>query len=156
MDLNTKGRYAVMAMADLAKHAQIDSVPLSAVAERQQISLAYLEQIFLRLRRAGLVDSSRGRTGGYRLGRPADQISVKDVMAAVEEDVRMTRCTGENASPCLGHQRCLTHGLWDALGDEIGAFLSRVTLRDVLDGIPAESRHHRTPVQQIAQESAEK
>ena len=140
MDLNTKGRYAVMAMADLAKHAGLEAVPLSAVSERQQISLAYLEQIFLRLRRSGLVESARGRAGGYRLGRAAEDITVAEVMAAVEEDVRMTRCTGEHAAPCLGHQRCLTHGLWDALGDEIGAFLSHVTLRDVLEGIPASAR----------------
>ena len=137
MDLNTKGRYAVMAMADLAKHAGDGAVPLSAISERQQISLAYLEQLFLRLRRAGLVDSARGRAGGYRLGRDAGTITVAEVMAAVEEEVRMTRCVGgEQGRPCLGHERCLTHGLWDALGDEIAAFLARVTLRDVLDGIP--------------------
>ena len=137
MDLNTKGRYAVMAMADLARHAEDGAVPLSAISERQHISLAYLEQLFLRLRRAGLVESARGRAGGYRLGRAAEAISVADVMAAVEEEVRMTRCTGHDSVPCLGKERCLTHGLWDALGDEIAAFLSRVSLRDVLDGIPA-------------------
>ncbi len=154
MDLNTKGRYAVMAMADLAKHARLDSVPLSAVAERQHISLAYLEQIFLRLRRAGLVESARGRTGGYRLGRPADEITVAQVMAAVEEEVRMTRCTGEHAAPCLGNERCLTHGLWDALGDEIGAFLSHVTLHDVLEGIPASVRRLGAPIARSGQEIA--
>ena len=154
MDLNTKGRYAVMAMADLAKHARLDSVPLSAVAERQHISLAYLEQIFLRLRRAGLVESARGRTGGYRLGRPADEITVAQVMAAVEEEVRMTCCTGEHAAPCLGNERCLTHGLWDALGDEIGAFLSHVTLHDVLEGIPASVRRLGAPIARSGQEIA--
>ncbi len=136
MDLNTKGRYAVMAMADLAKYAGEDAVPLSAVSERQQISLAYLEQIFVRLRRAGLVESERGRTGGYRLARSAGDITVAEVMAAVEEEVRMTRCAGEQGTPCLGSKRCLTHGLWDALGDEIASFLGRVTHRDVLDGRP--------------------
>lgn len=136
MDLNTKGRYAVMAMADLAKHADCDAVPLSQIADRQRVSLAYLEQIFARLRRAGLVVSVRGRTGGYRLGRAASTISVAEVMAAVEEEVRMTRCTGEHGAPCLGHERCLTHGLWDALGDQIAHFLAHVTLQDVIDGIP--------------------
>ena len=101
MELNTRGRYAVMAMADLAKYGADGSLPLPAIAERQQISLAYLEQLFLKLRRAGLVESARGRSGGYRLGRPADAISVADVMAAVEEDTRMTRCGGEAAKPCM-------------------------------------------------------
>lgn len=125
-----------MAMADMAKHAAGEAIPLSAIAERQHISLAYLEQIFQRLRRSGLVESARGRAGGYRLGREADRISVAEIMSAVEEDVRMTRCAGEMGTPCLAGERCLTHGLWDALGTEIGAFLSRVTLHDVISGIP--------------------
>ena len=140
MELNTRGRYAVMAMADLAKHGAARSLPLPAIAERQQISLAYLEQLFLKLRRAGLVDSARGRSGGYRLGRPAESITVADIMAAVEEDVRMTRCAGEAEKPCMVGQRCLTHGLWDALGDQIAAFLESVTLQEVIDGIPR-SKH---------------
>lgn len=140
MELNTKGRYAVMAMADLAKYEakyeRTDPVPLSAVAERQHISLAYLEQLFLRLRRAGLVTSERGRTGGYRLSRTAAAITVAEIMAAVEEGTRMTRCAGEEGLPCLPGERCLTHGLWDALGEHIGEFLGRVTLKDVLEGMP--------------------
>ncbi len=140
MELNTKGRYAVMAMADLAKHANIDAIPLSAVAERQHISLAYLEQIFQRLRRAGLVESARGRTGGYRLGRAPGSITVAEIMSAVEEDVRMTRCAGENEAACLAGERCLTHELWTVLGGEIAAFLSRVTLHDVISGIPREKQ----------------
>ena len=140
MDLNTKGRYAVMAMADIAKHGRDDAIPLSVIAERQHISIAYLEQLFLRLRRAGLVESERGRAGGYRLGRAASLISVADVMAAVEEPVRMTRCEGEGAVPCLGAERCLTHGLWEALGTEIAHFLGRVSLQDVIDGLPGEGR----------------
>ena len=143
MELNTRGRYAVMAMADLAKYGADGSLPLPAIAERQQISLAYLEQLFLKLRRAGLVESARGRSGGYRLGRPANAISVADVMAAVEEDTRMTRCGGEAAKPCMAGQRCLTHGLWDALGDQIASFLENVTLQEVLDGIPAEKQAMR-------------
>jgi Rrf2 family protein len=137
MELNTKGRYAVMALADIAKYAGAETVSLSVVAERQKLSLDYLEQIFLKLRRAGLVDSSRGRLGGYRLVRPAADTMVGEIMAAVEEDTRMTRCT-EDGIPCMGEERCLTHGLWDALGSHISGFLWSVSLQDVLDGIPAE------------------
>jgi Rrf2 family protein len=123
-------------MADLAKYGGADAVPLSAIAERQQISLAYLEQLFLKLRRAGLVESARGRAGGYRLSRPARSVSVGEVMRAVEEGVRMTRCGGEDSAPCIAGKRCLTHGLWDALGDQIASFLDSVSLQEVLDGIP--------------------
>lgn len=145
MELNTRGRYAVMAMADLAKHGNGGSVPLSAVALRQRISLDYLEQLFLKLRRAGLVDSVRGRHGGYKLGRPASEIFVAEIMSAVEEGTRMTRCIGDQATGCLGESRCLTHELWTALGDRIESFLAGVSLTDVLEGIPREtatpSRH---------------
>ena len=143
MDLNTKGRYAVTAMADLAKYGGSGAQALSAISERQQISLAYLEQLFLKLRRAGLVESARGRTGGYRLARAAGDISVADIMSAVEEDMRMTRCGGEADKPCMPGRRCLTHGLWDALGDQIAAFLESVTLQDVVDGIPPGKRAPR-------------
>jgi Rrf2 family protein len=141
LELNTRGRYAVTAMADLAKYGAESSVPLSAVAERQQISLAYLEQIFLRLRRAGLVESARGRSGGYRLARSASAITVAEVMEAVEEDTRMTRCAGPTAG-CVGEKRCLTHDLWDALGERIAVFMAEVSLQDVLDGLP---RHRVRP-----------
>ncbi len=137
MELNTKGRYAVMAMADLAKQGSAVATPLPAIAERQSISIAYLEQIFIRLRRAGLVESARGRAGGYRLSRPASEIVIADIMSAVEEDVRMTRCGGDDGAPCLPGERCITHGLWEALGAQITSFLSTVTLQDVLDGVPA-------------------
>jgi Rrf2 family protein len=124
-------------MADLARYGVDGALALSTIAERQQISLAYLEQLFLKLRRAGLVESARGRSGGYRLSRPASAIAVGEVMAAVEEDIRMTRCSGAADKPCIPGQRCLTHGLWDALGDQIAAFLFSVTLQQVIDGIPA-------------------
>ena len=135
MELNTKGRYAVMAMADLAKNGEGAAIPLSAIADRQNLSLSYLEQIFLRLRRAGLVESERGRTGGYVLGRPADTIRISEIMQAVDEETRMTRCLDGDVG-CLGEERCLTHGLWHALGGHIAAFLSSVTLQEVLEGIP--------------------
>lgn len=145
MELNTRGRYAVTAMADLAKYGAADAVPLSAIAERQQISLAYLEQLFAKMRRAGLVESARGRSGGYRLARPAAGISVAEVLRAVEEGIRMTRCGGDDAPPCMSGQRCLTHGLWDALGDQISAFLDGVTLQEVIDGIPLAKHVARLP-----------
>lgn len=145
MELNTKGRYAVMAMADLAKHAvpapaAIEAIPLSEIADRQQISLAYLEQIFQRLRKAGLVESVRGRSGGYALAIPAHAIAIASILQAVEEPVKMTRCQiggdGRTEGGCVGHQRCLTHDLWDALGDHIAGFFHAVTLQDVVNGMP--------------------
>lgn len=124
-----------MALTDIAKFADGSSVPLSAIAERQQISLAYLEQIFLLLRRAGLVKSERGRSGGYRLARAASEINVAEIMKAAEEPTRMTRCL-EGGDGCLGEERCLTHCLWAALGEHIALFLKDVTLQDVVDGKP--------------------
>ncbi len=144
MELNTKARYAVMAMADLAKQGDHTAVPLSAIAERQNLSMAYLEQIFLRLRRAGLVESARGRAGGYLLARPAGEIQVAEIMKAVEEATRMTRCLDADTG-CVGDQRCLTHALWHALGSHIEAFLSNVSLQDVLDGIPSARPVQHTP-----------
>ncbi len=123
-----------MAMADLARHGGAAAVPLSDIAERQQISIAYLEQIFLKLRRAGLIESERGRMGGYRLARAASTIAVSDVMAAADESVEMTRCASEGTPGCVKQERCLTHDLWDALSDQIRYYLQDVSLQDVIDG----------------------
>lgn len=123
-----------MAMAEIARSEPDRSMPLSMISERQQISLAYLEQIFLALRRAGLVTSVRGRGGGYRLTRLPSEITVADVMSAVQERTRMTRCMGEENVGCMGPQRCLTHDLWHALGEQIRTFLGSVTLADVVSG----------------------
>lgn len=136
MELNTRGRYAVMAMADLAKYGQGSSVPLSVIAQRQHISLDYLEQLFLKLRRAGLVESVRGRHGGYKLGRSSAEIFVAEIMSAVEEGTRMTRCFGDSAVGCVAESRCLTHDLWTALGDRIESFLAGVSIKDVVEGLP--------------------
>lgn len=135
----------MMAMTDIAQRTSAsggaeDAVPLSAIADSQHISLAYLEQLFVKLRRAGLVESARGRSGGYRLSRPAASISIADVLAAVEEGIRMTRCHGEDASPCVAGQRCITHGLWEALGENIQDFLASVSLQEVADGGPSRAR----------------
>jgi Rrf2 family iron-sulfur cluster assembly transcriptional regulator len=145
MELNTRGRYAVMAMADLAKHGDGGSVPLSAIAQRQHISLDYLEQLFLKLRRAGLVESVRGRHGGYKLGRPSGEIFVAEIMSAVEEGTRMTRCFGDSTAGCVGESRCLTHDLWTALGERIESFLASVSLKDVIEGIPGATPVTRVP-----------
>lgn len=143
MELNTKGRYAVTALADLAKYGDGEAVSLANISERQQLPLSYLEQIFMALRRSGLVESARGRSGGYRLTKPADAISVADIMRAVEEETRMTGCRDGKAA-CRGDKPCLTHSLWSALGEEIDGFLAQVTLQDVLDGIPAAKRQIRS------------
>ncbi|MBY0422012.1 MAG: RrF2 family transcriptional regulator [Parvularculaceae bacterium] len=133
MKLTTKGRYAVTAMTDLAAHADAAPVGLGEIALRQGISLAYLEQIFARLRRAGLVVSARGVAGGYRLARPAGEIRVADVIAAADEEIRTTACERGSSISCQGQSaRCLTHELWDELGRQIDVFLSAVTLADVL------------------------
>ena len=132
MELNTKGRYAVMAMADLAKYGADGSVPLPEIADRQRISLAYLEQIFVPLRRENLVKSQRGRSGGYRLTRPAHEICIAEIIMAVGEPVEITRCTTD-VGLCLGDQKCLTHELWRSLGVHIISFLSGISLEDVLE-----------------------
>lgn len=137
MQLSTKGRYAVMAMADLAKNSEGTAIPLASIAERQNISLTYLEQLFMKMRRAGLVTSTRGPGGGYTLARSSEAIPIAEIMTAVDEPVKMTRCAGEIETGCIGERRCLTHDLWDALGDHILSFLGGVTLADVLDNASA-------------------
>jgi len=132
MELNTRGRYAVMAMADLAKFGAGGPVPLPEIAERQQISLPYLEQIFIPLRRENIVKSQRGRSGGYRLAKPSDEISIAEIITAVGEPVSMTRCSSE-IGMCLGDHKCLTHELWRALGVHIVSFLADISLNDVLE-----------------------
>ncbi len=130
MKLTTRGRYAVTAMLDLALHQHGGPVALAEIAERQGISLSYLEQIFARLRRRELVCSTRGPGGGYRLGRAADAISVADVISAVDETVDATRCGGmEN---CQGEERCLTHDLWDDLSHRIHDFLTGIDLAQLV------------------------
>lgn len=135
MRLTSKGRYAVMAMADLALHGGAErAVPLQEVARRQEISLSYLEQLFARMRKAGLVAGVRGPGGGYRLARPASHVSVADIIAAVNEPIKATRCDESSAKSCLGRTgRCIAHGLWQEMGDRIHVFLASVSLADVLE-----------------------
>lgn len=134
MKLSTKGRYAVMAMADLAHHSNGKPVALAEVAERQEISLSYLEQLFGCLRRGGLVNSVRGPGGGYMLGRQPEQMRIADIILAVDEPIKATRCTPGSPNGCHSHRgRCLTHDLWEELGNQIYLYLSSVTLADVCE-----------------------
>jgi len=139
MKLTTKGRYAVTAMLDLAIHDDGGPVALSDIAKRQGISLSYLEQLFARLRKRGLVSSMRGPGGGYRLGREPGEIAVSDVIWAVDELVDATRCGGREN--CQGEERCLTHDLWQDLSYQI---------RDFLDGIDLAQLVERRRVREVA------
>ncbi len=130
MRLTTKGRYAVTAMLDLALHHDQGPINLADISQRQGISLSYLEQLFSRLRRQGLVASARGPGGGYLLGREAGLISVSEVINAVDETVDATRCGGQRN--CQGHERCLTHDLWEELSVHITGFLGGISLADLV------------------------
>ena len=132
MKLSTKGRYAVMALVDLASQSDGRPVALADIAERQEISLSYLEQLFAKLRRGGLVRSVRGPGGGYLLARTADDTRVSDAILAVDEPIRATRCKSGSSQGCRANKsRCLTHDLWEELGNQIQVFLNSVSLADV-------------------------
>ncbi len=134
MRLSTKGRYAVMAMVDLAATSQGSPVALADIAERQEISLSYLEQLFAKLRKGGLVKSVRGPGGGYLLAHSADATRVSDIILAVDEPIRTTRCANGTPQGCrTNRSRCLTHDLWEELGNQIHMYLSSVTVADVVE-----------------------
>ncbi|MEL7487819.1 MAG: Rrf2 family transcriptional regulator [Pseudomonadota bacterium] len=133
MKLTTKGRYAVTAMADLAAFSEQAPIAVSEIAIRQGISLAYLEQLFTKLRRAGLVTSVRGVAGGYSLARSPGDIRIADIVRAVDEEIRTTACAPGADQGCRGGSaRCLTHDLWDELGRHIEIFLNAATLEDII------------------------
>ena len=135
MKLSTKGRYAVTALSDIALHGTQDPVPLAEISERQDISLAYLEQLFVRLRRGGLVTSIRGPGGGYRLARPAAETSIAEVMTAVDERLNAMGCGGRYADGMgcgKSQEACLTHALWEQLSAHVHVFLSKVSIADVI------------------------
>ncbi len=144
MQISTRGRYAVMAMVDLASRETTDCpcgpVCLADIAERQQLSQSYLEQLFGKLRRADLVCSARGPGGGYRLARPSEDIAIAEIVSAVDEPIKATRCEigsgGCLATPAAGagSAKCQTHDLWFELGRQIALFLSGITLADVVLG----------------------
>ncbi len=134
MKLSTKGRYAVMAMVDLAQQSDGRPIALADVAHRQEISLSYLEQLFAKLRRHGLVKSVRGPGGGYLLSLPAEETRVSDVILAVDEPIRATRCTPGSPEGCrTNNERCSTHDLWEALGNHIYMFLSAISVADICE-----------------------
>ena len=130
MRLTTKGRYAVTAMLDLALHAERGPISLADISKRQDISLSYLEQLFSRLRQAGLVSSVRGPGGGYRLARPSAEICVAQIIDAVNESVDATSCGGN--SDCSAGEQCLTHYLWTDLSHQIHNFLDGISLEDMV------------------------
>ncbi|WP_105187843.1 Fe-S cluster assembly transcriptional regulator IscR [Pseudoalteromonas sp. T1lg48] len=132
MKLTSKGRYAVTAMLDVALHTDVGPVPLADISERQEISLSYLEQLFARLRKQGLVTSVRGPGGGYLLGKEASAISVGDVISAVNESVDATRCHGAEGG-CQSGMRCLTHTLWSELSQRIEEFLHGISLAELVN-----------------------
>jgi Rrf2 family iron-sulfur cluster assembly transcriptional regulator len=130
--LSTKGRYAVMAMVDLASNSKGSPVALADIAERQEISLSYLEQLFAKLRKGGLVRSVRGPGGGYLLAHRVEDTRISDIILAVDEPIRATRCAPGSPAGCRSNKsRCLTHDLWEELGNQIHLYLSSVSLADV-------------------------
>jgi Rrf2 family iron-sulfur cluster assembly transcriptional regulator len=131
MRLTTKGRFAVTAMVDLAMSQGKHPVTLAAISQRQEISLSYLEQLFGKLRRRALVDSVRGPGGGYRLAQDMTQISVADIILAVDETLDATLCGGREN--CRDEKKCITHNLWASLNQQIFSYLGAVTLRQLVD-----------------------
>ena len=134
MKLGAKARYAVMAMVDLACHCNGAPVCLADIAERQEISLPFLEQLFAKLRRGGLVKSVRGPGGGYLLAHHRDDTRIADIILAVDEPIHAVRCTPGAATGCrIDRSRCLTHDLWEELSNQIHLYLSSVSLGDVCE-----------------------
>ena len=133
MKLTTKGRYAVMAMADLASNTNSGPVSLTEISSRQNISLAYLEQIFIKLKNKKLVKSSRGATGGYFLEKPANEIKLSYIIFAVDEEVKMLNCKKNSKKGCNNKStKCITHHLWDELDQHIHGFFEKVKLQDLV------------------------
>ena len=132
MKLTTKGRYAVMAMADLASNIDEGPISLTEISFRQNISLAYLEQIFIKLKNKKLVKSIRGATGGYILEKPASEIKLSNIIFAVDEEVRTLNCKKNSKKGCNNKTtKCITHNLWDQLDQHINGFFEKVKLQDL-------------------------
>lgn len=131
MKLTSKGRYAVTAMIDIALNQEKGAITLSLISERQGISLSYLEQLFSKLKKSGLVSSARGPGGGYRLSRSAKEISVSEIIHAVDESVDARKCAGKE--DCHGGDQCLSHELWSGLSEMIDSYLKSITLQGVID-----------------------
>ena len=132
MKLTNKGRYAVMAMADLALNANKGPISLTEISLRQNISLAYLEQIFIKLKNNNLVKSSRGANGGYVLEKPASDIKLSNIIFAVDEEVKTLNCKKNSKRGCNNKStKCITHNLWDQLDQHINGFFEKVKLQDL-------------------------
>ncbi len=131
MRLTTKGRYAVTAVLDLALHQENGPVSLAAISERQDISLSYLEQLFAKLRRNNIVSSTRGPGGGYKLSNNVDEVSVSDIILAVDESCKVVDCSDSDGCSDSAYQ-CLTHDLWQELSNEIRSFLDGITLSEIM------------------------
>ncbi len=137
MKLTSKGRYAVMAMADLASNTSVGPVSLTEISFRQNISLAYLEQIFIKLKKNKLVKSSRGATGGYLLEKSASEIKLSDIIFAADEEVRVLNCKKNSKKGCNNKStKCITHNLWDELDQHINRFFEKVKLQDLVKQNP--------------------
>jgi len=133
MKLTTKGRYAVMAMADLASFREHGPTNLTDISLRQNISLAYLEQIFIKLKKNNLVKSVRGAKGGYELELSPEEIKISNIIAAVDEEVKMLNCKKESKKGCNNKStKCITHNLWDQLDQHINSFFEKVKLQDLV------------------------
>ena len=133
MKLTSKGRYAVMAMADLAKNNVKEPTSLAEISLRQGISMSYLEQLFLKLRKNNLVQSSRGPSGGYVLAKPPGEIKLLNIIIAVDEKIKTVKCKKESKKGCNGKSiKCITHNLWDDLEIHINKFFENNTLNDIL------------------------
>ena len=132
MKLTTKGRFAVTAMLDIALHDPEQYVTIAAIGERRHLSSAYLEQIFGKLRRAGLLEGIRGPTGGYRLSKPADQITVMQILDAVDASLEKSVCE-KDRDCCDGEGECITFDLWDRLNEDMRRFLSGITLKGLAE-----------------------
>ena len=134
MKLTSKGRYAVMAMADLAKNHDPRPVSLNEISLRQGISILYLEQLFFKLKQNNLVNSTRGPSGGYALSKSPDQIKLSNIISAVNEEVKTLKCNKNSRKGCNGKLvKCITHSLWDELGEHINLFFEQKSLEDVLN-----------------------
>lgn len=144
MRLTTKGRFAVMAMADLALHSGLGPVTLSSISERQKISQSYLDQLFGKLRKRNIVVAVRGPGGGYCLARPSAQISVADIVVAVDESVDATRCGGK--ANCHDEKQCITHDLWMGLNEALYGYMSGVSLQQLVDGVSRSKSEVKTVI----------
>ncbi|EKE09919.1 MAG: hypothetical protein ACD_16C00100G0081 [uncultured bacterium] len=134
MKLGTKGRYAVMALVDLAYYGQGKPLALTEIAERQALPISYLEQLFLKLRQKGFVASTRGHLGGYTLAREPGTIRIAEILEAIGEPLKTTRCENTSEMGCLGtKEKCLTHALWTGLGVQMHQYLHRISLADLCE-----------------------